>query len=112
VIRNQSSKPKTVQTDWQQKSYNKHPMNQNSKLLQNSYKLVNPAKNIYCASSSLLRTQAKTHTQKLKIKKISQQNFAAKLILEINSNTTTTTTTTMSAFKLFSLKKKTKQNKQ
>jgi uncharacterized protein with GYD domain len=62
-------------------------------------------------AAHLLRTQAKTHTQKLKIKKISQQNFAAKLILEINSNTTTTTTT-MSAFKLFSLRNKTKQNKQ
>jgi hypothetical protein len=105
-MRNQSSKPKPVQTDWQQKKELQQPPNKSefqtlTKLLQT----LQPSKKNIMQSSSVLRTQAKTHTQKKK-NLTTEQNFAAKFILEINSNTTTTT---MSAFKLFSLRNKTKQ---
>jgi hypothetical protein len=71
-MRNQSSKPKPVQTDWQQKKELQQPPNKSefqtlTKLLQT----LQPSKKNIMQSSSLLRTQAKTHTQK---KKISQQN--------------------------------------
>jgi hypothetical protein len=63
-------------------------------------------KNIMQAAHTTQNSSKNTHPKKKKMKKISQQqNFAAKFILKINSNTTTT----MSTFKLFSLRNKTKQ---
>jgi hypothetical protein len=66
-MRNQSSKPKPVQTDWQQKKELQQPPNKSefqtlTKLLQT----LQPSKKNIMQSSSLLRTQAKTHTQKKK----------------------------------------------
>jgi hypothetical protein len=66
-MRNQSSKPKPVQTDWQQKKELQQPPNKSEfQTLTNS----STQQKKYYASSSLLKTQAKTHAQK----KISQQN--------------------------------------
>jgi hypothetical protein len=99
--------PKPVQTDRQQKELLQQPPNKSE--FQTLYKTLT---NSSTQPKKTILMQA-AHNSELKQKhtppKISQQNFAAKFILEINSNTTTTTTTTtMSAFKLFSLRNKTK----